>query len=392
VLKLVVFVSAMAVVQALFFATLAPLLPSFSDELGLSKAEAGLLVGMFPIGQGVAALPVGLLASRVRVKRFALTGLVVLAVTSIGFGVVDNYAELLGARFLQGVGAALCWSSGLAWLVDTVPRRRRGEMIGIFTGAGAAGQVIGPAVGGLAVLVSRAEVFAGMAGAAFLLAIIGSRFPGPAKGEHQSLALIRKTHSSRAVLSGMWLIVVPALLIGTIFVLGPLRLSRLGWGPVGIAGTFLCSAALGVLGRPLVGRWADRNGPLRAIRLLLLAAIPLTLVIPWLNNRWLLSVFLVFAVSTYGFLWGPSMTLVSHAYDEAGIALVLGFALIGLTIGVGFFVGSAVGGEIARLAGDATAYSVPAAMCLGTVGMLALRRDPSSSRRANAVDIDHRPG
>ena len=56
---------------------------------------------------------------------------------------------------------------------------------------------------------------------------------------------------------------------------------------------------------------------------------------------------LVFAVSTYGFLWGPSMTLASHAYDDAGIAQVLGFALIGLTIGVGFFVGSAAGGEIA---------------------------------------------
>ena len=40
----------------------------------------------------------------------------------------------------------------------------------------------------------------------------------------------------------------------------------------------------------------------------------------------------------------------------------------------GFFLGSAVGGEIAHLAGDVTAYAVVAGTCLATVVALAASR------------------
>ena len=56
--RLAVLVSAMAMAQTLLFSALAPLLPTFDAELGLSKAQAGLLVAMFPIGLGIAGLRV----------------------------------------------------------------------------------------------------------------------------------------------------------------------------------------------------------------------------------------------------------------------------------------------------------------------------------------------
>src|SRR5712692_3926730 len=114
----------MAVAETVLFSALAPLLPSFEEELGLSKAQAGLLVAMFPIGLGVAGLPVGLLASRVSVKGFALAGLVMLSAAGVAFGLADNYVELLATRFLQGASGALVWSGALAWLVSSAPRRR----------------------------------------------------------------------------------------------------------------------------------------------------------------------------------------------------------------------------------------------------------------------------
>jgi MFS family permease len=377
--RLAVLVSAMAFVESLLYNALAPLLPAFKEGLGLSKPEVGLLVGMFAIGQGAAAVPLGLLASRMGVKRSALGGLVVLAGTSVGFGLVDTYGELLATRLLQGAAAVLCWSAGIAWLVDAVPRERRGEMIGVVSSAGAAGAMIGPVVGGVAALVGRAGAFAGVAGFALLLAIVGARFPRPARGEQQSLAALSKAHNSRSLLSGQWLSALPGLLLGTVGVLGPLRLNRLGWGPVGIAGTFLVAAAVGVLARPFIGRWADRRGRLGAIRLLLLASISVTLVIPWLENPWLLSMFVVCAVSTYGLLWAPVMALLSHAYDQAGVAQVHGFALMNLSSGVGLVVGSAAGGEIAHLAGDVTAYALTAGTCLATFAALALQRQGGCS-------------
>lgn len=375
--RLAVLISAIAVVQTIFFSALAPLLPSFEEDLGLSKAQAGVLVGLFPIGLSLAALPVGVLAARVGVKRFSLAGLLLIAFASAAFGLVDSYEALLATRLLQGVGAGLCWSSGLAWLVGAAPRERRGETIGLFFGAGAAGQIVGPAVGGLAVLVDRAAVFAGVAGIAVLLALVVARFPGPARGERQSLSVLRRAHGSRAVLGGLWLVVVAALLLGIVFVLAPLQLNRVGWGPVGIAGTFLIAAFFGVIARPLIGRWADRRGLIDALRILLVVAIPMTLVIHWVDSRWLLSVCVVWTVNVYGVLMGPATAFLSHAYERAEVVQVFGFALMGLTNGAGFFVGSAAGGEIAHVAGDATAYALAAAICLATFGALTFRRQLS---------------
>lgn len=375
--RLVVLVSAMAVVETLLYSALAPLLPTFRDQLDLSKAQVGLLVATYAIGLSAAAVPLGLLASRVGVKHSALGGLAMLAVTSVAFGVVDTYWELLLTRFLQGAAGALCWASGIAWLVDVAPRQRRGEMIGIFAGASAGGAVLGPVVGGVAALLGRPGAFAGVAGFVAMLAIGAARLPRPAGSQRQSLTAIGKAHSSRDLLSGQWLVALPGLLLGTIGVLAPLRLHRLGWGPVGIAATYLAAASIGVLARPFVGRWADRRGWLGAIRLLLLTCIAITVAIPSLGNRWLLSVFVVFAVSSYGLLWGPAMALLSHAYERAGLTQALGFALMNLTAGAGIIVGAAAGGEIAHLAGDATAYGVTVGACLATLTFM-LRRQPTA--------------
>lgn len=377
--RLGVFLAACAAVQGVLFSALSPLLPFFEREIGLSKAQAGLLVGVFAVGQGVAALPVGLLASRVGVKRFALAGLFMLAVASAAFGLADTFTELLVTRFGQGASAGLLFSSGYSWLVGAAPRVRRGEMIGILSGAASAGQTLGPVIGGVAVLTGRAGAFAGMAAFALLLAIIGARLPGPVMGGHQPRTLVLNAHRSPEVLGGLWLVAMPGLLLGVIFALAPLQFDRLGWGAVGIAGAFLVAALAGVAARPLIGRWADRRGLLDALRVLLLACIPVTLVIPWVGRPWVLAVCVVCAVTVYGVLIGPSMALVSHAYEAAGLAQVFGFALMILIVGVGLFAGSAAGGWVASVGGDATSYALVAGITLATFAVIALRRHAPAS-------------
>src|SRR5205823_3262667 len=71
-------------------------------------------------------------------------------------------------------------------------------------------------------------------------------------------------------------------------------------------------------------------------------------VIPWVDQRWLLSTCVVVAVSSYGVLFGPAMALASQVYEREEVAPVFGFAFIGLMFASGFFVGSAAGGEIAH--------------------------------------------
>lgn len=375
--------------QGLFFSALVPLLPSFDEQFGLSKARTGLLVGAFAAGQGIAALPVGLLASRIGVKRFVLLGLVVLAVATTAFGFADSYPELLLSRFVQGAAAGFCLSGGYAWIVVAAPSGGRGGAIGLLSGAGSAGQVLGPAAGVFAVSVGRAVAFAGVAALTLLLAIVGSLLPGPAKGEPQRLSLIHEAHRSRVALGGLWLVAVPGLLFGGILALAPLQLDRLGWGPAAIAGTFLVAASVGVVARPLIGRWADRRGLLNAVRVLLLYTVPVTLIIPWVDQPWLLSACVVCAMTSYGLLFGPSMAVVSHVYEKEGIAQLLGFALMILTSGVALFVGSAVGGEIAHLAGDSAAYTLAAGLSVTTaIALLIGQRSGRTVIEAGARQLE----
>jgi MFS family permease len=376
----------MSAAETLLYSALAPLLPTFEEQFGLSKAQAGLLVAAAPMGMIFAALPIGLLGARVGVKRSSVSGLVMLAATSVSFGLVNSYGALLATLILQGAAGALCWSSGLAWLVEVGRRERRGELIGLISSAGAACAVLGPAVGGVAAVIGRAEAFAGVACCILLLAIAAARLPSASRGQQPRLKVIWEANSAAGVLRGQWLVLLPGLLLGTIGVLAPLSLDQLGWGPVGIAVTFLLAACAGVLARPVVGRWADRRGRLRALGLLLFASIPMSVVIPWVDNRWVLAACVICAVTGYGVLWGPAMAVLSDAYEDATIPQVLGFALMNVAAGLGIVIGSAAGGTVAQRAGDVTAYALAAGMSLATALALALalREQHSAELRARA--------
>ncbi|HEY6016538.1 MAG TPA: MFS transporter, partial [Gaiellaceae bacterium] len=87
--KLLVLVGAIVWVDTMFFAALTPLLPHYADEFGLGKAGAGLLQAAYPAGTFIAAVPSGIVAARLGVKRTVLVGLGTLAATSLAFGFAD---------------------------------------------------------------------------------------------------------------------------------------------------------------------------------------------------------------------------------------------------------------------------------------------------------------
>ncbi len=70
--------SAMIFFDVAFFAAIAPLLPDYVDQLGLSKAEAGILSASYAAGTLLASLPAGFVASRVGPRRSVICGLLLL--------------------------------------------------------------------------------------------------------------------------------------------------------------------------------------------------------------------------------------------------------------------------------------------------------------------------
>jgi MFS family permease len=123
--RLFLLVAAVVMVDMCFYAAISPLLPHYADELDLSKGAAGILTASYAAGTLLAALPSGWLVARVGVKPTVLTGLGLLAGSSLAFGLAHDVVVLDVARFAQGIGGACSWAGGLAWLMAATPRSSR---------------------------------------------------------------------------------------------------------------------------------------------------------------------------------------------------------------------------------------------------------------------------
>src|ERR671923_689319 len=113
--RLFLLVAAVVLVDTMFFAAVAPLLPHYADEFGLSKTGAGILAAAYPAGTFAGALPSGWLAARWGVKPTLLLGLTLLGFTSLVFAFAHTIVLLDAARFVQGIGGAGVWAAGKAW-------------------------------------------------------------------------------------------------------------------------------------------------------------------------------------------------------------------------------------------------------------------------------------
>lgn len=366
--RLLTLVSATVLLESTFFAVLAPLLPYYEEEFGLSTSALGALSAVYALGGLAGALPSGLFAVRVGVKPTVLSGLAVIVVTSVTFGFADGAWVLYAARFGQGVGSAFAWTGGLAWLIAAAPRERRGELIGIAMGAAIAGALLGPVLGGAASLAGPEPAFAAVAAVGVALGAWAWATPAfrPAE-EPQPLRALRRAPRVREVVSGFWLVSLAAFLLGVIAVVAPLRLDDLGWGAVGISAAFLVSAGIEAALSPFIGRWSDRYGRLAPVRAGLVAAIGVSVVLPWIDSRWPYLLLVVAAGVAYGVNWVPGTALLSDGAEKAGLDQGFGFALLNVAWAPANVVGAALGGTLAQVAGDAAAYLVAAALCLVTL-------------------------
>lgn len=372
--RLVVLVCTIVFVDTMFYAVVAPLLPHYADELGLSKASAGLLSAAYPAGTLLGSLPAGLLAVRAGARTTVLFGLFLLAASSLVFGLAGHIALLDAARFCQGIGGACTWAGGLAWLVQVAPRERRGELIGVALGSAIGGALLGPVVGALADAIGPRWVFGSVVGICAVLAAWALRVPavtGPS--EEQGLAELWAALRVPRVAAGMWLVTLPAVGFGTIAVLVPLRLDVLGASGAVVAVTFLLAAAVEGAVSPIVGRISDRHGRFVPIRLGLVAAALLILLVPLPRTAALLVATVVCVTAAFGLFWAPAMALLSDAAETSGLHQGLAFALVNLSWACGQVSGAAGGGALAGATTDAVPFALVALLCVVTLAALARR-------------------
>lgn len=371
--RLLFLVGAIVFVDTMFFAALTPLLPEYAEEHGLSKAGAGLLSSAYALGALVGGIPGGVAAARLGVRPTLLVGVAGMAATTLTFGFAEHIVLLDAARFLQGVASSFSWTAALAWLVAAAPPSRRGETIGAAMGAAIFGALFGPVVGAFATYVGTGLAFGSVAVLAAALAVWALRTPSFTPENPQPLSRLVDATRDRQVLAAVWFVAIPALLFGTLNVLGPLRLSALGLTAAAIGGVWFVAALFEALMAPAIGRFSDRRGRLLPLRVGLVGAAAATATLPWIANGWLLAAVVVVTACAAGAFWSPAMSLLADRSEEIGLDYAYGFALINLAWAPGAAAGAAFGGAAARATSDAAVYLTVSALCLLTFLTLASR-------------------
>jgi MFS family permease len=379
--RLLVLVSVVVFVDAMLFGALAPLVPGYAEEFGLSKTGAGLLVAAFGAGALLGGIPGGIAANRRGPKVAVVAGLLLLAAASFAFATADGAWALGIARLVQGFSSTVTWAGALAWLTMATPRERRGELIGTAFGAAVFGAILGPMFGAVADALSIRISFGivGVVGLA-LAAWAASRPSAPP--EEASPGAVRRAFADRAFVGGLWLNTLPAFLFGTIVVLVPLQLDDGGFAPLAIGAVFLFAGLIETAVNPFLGRLSDRRGRLLPIRVALTGSLAVALAFAVARDPYVVALLAVLAAITFGGFYTPGMALVSDRTETVGLSQAIGFGIMNTAWALGNMSGPALAGAIAETVGDAVPYVLAAVLCLLTLLATGTVRAPTSRRVA----------
>lgn len=137
------------VVVALGYGVVAPVLPQYARNFGVSISAATFVITAFALMRLVGAPPAGLFVQRFGERRVYVSGLLIVALSTGACAFAQTYWQLLLFRSLGGLGSAMFTVSSLGLMIRIAPPNARGRVAGMFTSAFLVGSVLGPVLGSL---------------------------------------------------------------------------------------------------------------------------------------------------------------------------------------------------------------------------------------------------
>jgi EmrB/QacA subfamily drug resistance transporter len=172
-------------------------LPALVRELHASNTQLEWIVDAYNLMFAAFVLASGNLSDRLGRKGVLLTGLGVFGVATVAGGLGNSPGELIAARAVMGLGAALIFPATLSLLTNVfTERRERARAIGLWGATAGVGIAAGPIVGGwLLEHYSWSSVFFALAPIAALAAVLvawivpTSRDPATPRADRPGLVL-----------------------------------------------------------------------------------------------------------------------------------------------------------------------------------------------------------
>jgi EmrB/QacA subfamily drug resistance transporter len=123
--------------------------PAIRADLGATLADAQWVSNAYLLFLSSLLLIGGAAGDRFGLRNVFALGITLFVGASMVCAVAPSAGFLIGARALQGVGAAIMVPGSLAIIAKAYPREERGRAIGLWSSFSSATTILGPVVGGL---------------------------------------------------------------------------------------------------------------------------------------------------------------------------------------------------------------------------------------------------
>ena len=335
------------------FQSIASVGPLVVDDLRLSYAQLGTLVGLYLLPGVALALPGGVVGRRFGERRTVVWGLAIMVVGGLVTAWSDSFAMAALGRVLGGAGAVLMNMALLKLTADWFADRELATAMAIMLTAWPVG--LGAAVASLGALATatswRTAIVVASATAVVGMAVIALAFRDPpVRGAASASARLSARDIGLAVSSGAaWGVFNVALVVVVAFAPPMLVARGLSLGHAGLVASL--AIWVSIVSVPLGGLLSDR---VRRPNVLIVAGCAigaaLVLGLPVMPSAWLGLLLLGFVI---GAVPGPLTSLLPRALVPERLAVGLGLSY---TV---FYLVMASGQPAAGLARDLT--SDPAA-------------------------------
>src|SRR5215467_13600704 len=123
-------------------------LPVISKDLAASVAVIQWVINAYTLCLAAFLLVGGAAGDQLGRRRVFVIGIAIFAIASVWCALSPDVTQLIIARAIQGIGAALLIPCSLAIIGATFPEAERGTAIGTWAGFSAIAAAIGPLLGG----------------------------------------------------------------------------------------------------------------------------------------------------------------------------------------------------------------------------------------------------
>lgn len=244
-------------------------LPTLADAFQAPFSQVQGVVVAYLAALTVSVVVAGRLGDRYGLKRMLLAGLAMFASASLLCAIAPNLWLLIGARALQGIGAAILMTLAMALMRQMADEAHIGRAMGLLGTVSALGTALGPSVGGLLIPWTgwRGIFWVQVPLAAFALVLATVTLPADQRGAQARPASLWSVADRRLAPSLLINMLVAAVMMTTL-VVGPFYLSRgLGLGARDVGFVMAVGPVIAIFSGFPSGRLVDSWGSHRVLAL-----------------------------------------------------------------------------------------------------------------------------